>query len=141
MRHNVDQFVDEFLATTWQNPFVDNDRVFFDRVFFQVAAVSLKIVDEDEIVICRICSLERGKGYGSLALDWLVHLADKHGVKLKGTIEPCGKEPRLTVRQLQAWYKRHGFSIRGREISREPISELAYGHKLEPSIDWNDVPF
>jgi len=127
-------FINEYLDTTWQNPFVNNE-----RVFFQVAAFALKVWNTDEIFISRIRSLDKRNGYGSLALDWLVELADKHGIRLSGTIEPCGKEPRLTVRQLQAWYSRHGFVVRDREISREPITEV--GHTLEPSVDWDDIAF
>jgi hypothetical protein len=128
-------FVQEYLATTWQNPFVNNE-----RVFFQVAAFALQVMDDDEICIARIRSLEKGRGYGSMALDWLTALADKHGVRLGGTIEPCGKEPRLNVAQLQHWYKKHGFLVRGREISREPLEEIP-GRVLEPNIDWNDIAF
>ena len=136
MNNNLQTFVTEFLAGTWQNPFSKTE-----RVFFQVAAFTIKIVGE-EIYLARIRTLERGKGYGSLALDWLVDLADKHGITLIGWIEPFGPWKRLSVAQLQRWYERHSFEVRGREIWRKPINELAHGRELEPvEIDWDGIPF
>jgi GNAT superfamily N-acetyltransferase len=69
-----------------------------------------------------IRSFERGKGYGSRALDWLCQLADAHGVTIKGHISPCGMvKPRLNKTQLRQWYKRHGFSVTERSsIVRVP---------------------
>jgi hypothetical protein len=133
---DLDAFVQEYLATTWQNPFVNNE-----RVFFHVAAFALQVWNVDEILIARIRSLEKGKGYGSMALDWLCALADKHSIRLSGTIEPCGKEPKLNVAQLQSWYRKHGFVVRGREISREPLQEIP-GRILDRSAeDFDALPF
>ena len=66
----------------------------------------------------RICALQHG--HASAALDWLGSLADRHGVKMMGVIEPFG-EARLTRKQLAAWYRRHGWEItNGCYIDREP---------------------
>jgi GNAT superfamily N-acetyltransferase len=108
------KFIAEFIATTWANPF--NNR---ERVLFQAAAIALMIYGDDHIEIRCIRSLHRNQGFGSMAIDWLCKLADKYGVELTGAIEPCGDiRPRLGVRQLVSWYRRHGFTVIGRTISR-----------------------
>lgn len=122
---NSDDFMAEFHRTTWQNPF--NNR---ERVLFHAAAIALTTngCRDDEVRINCVRSLNRGVGYGSLALDWLTKLADKHGVELTGTIEPCGKvRPRFNVNQLKAWYRRHGFTVVGRTLNRPVVGARGLG--------------
>jgi hypothetical protein len=55
-------------------------------------------------------SLEPGQGVGSLVLDRIAKVADKHGVTLEGTASPYGPEAtRLNKDQLLEWYGRRGF--------------------------------
>jgi hypothetical protein len=113
---SANDFIIEFLEKTWQNPFCDSERVLFD-----VAALALLRRDE-VITISMIRALrERRKGEGSLALDWLCDLADKHDVILSGYIKPAGTtRPRLTVQQLTKWYQSRGFQVAGRIMCRTP---------------------
>lgn len=111
---SASSLIAEFTEATWPNPFNHRERILFDYV-----ALSLEVYDDDIRLQCIRTLLERGSGQGSRALDWLCALADKHGVELNGTIEPCGGiKPRLNVRQLTAWY--HGFTNIGRTINRRP---------------------
>jgi hypothetical protein len=111
-------FMAEFNSQTWPNPF--NNR---ERVFIRYAAFALAISFDDVIRIECIRSLgDRGQGNGSRALDWLCGIADRHGVKLTGTVQPVGNvRPRLNIRQLLKWYRRHGFMVEGRTIHRLPM--------------------
>lgn len=110
----IQDFIDAYLAATWQNPF--NNR---ERILGQEAGIVLQLWN-GSLNLSSIRSLERGKGHGSRALDWLVRLADEHGVALYGTIQPIGRRPRLNARELRGWYARHGFEVKGREIQRRP---------------------
>lgn len=65
---------------------------------------------DGKIHLGAIISLERGAGRASRALDWLLRLADKHGVQVDGDIQRLGKDG-LTHHQLRSWYKRHGFKV------------------------------
>ncbi len=66
-----------------------------------------------------IHSTQEGHGYGSQALDWFCALADKHGVEIRGEIYPP-QGSTLGVEELAAWYQRHGFTVDGHKICREP---------------------
>lgn len=114
---SADNFIAEFLEMTWQNPFNNGERVLFHAVAFEL------IVNNGVIGIRIIRSLERGKGYGSIGLDWLCDLADKHEVVMSGILQPAGTtRPRLTVRQLVKWYTSRGFVVEGRLICRKPMT-------------------
>lgn len=118
MSPETQSFMDEFVRTTYPNPF--NNR---ERVLFKAAAVSLRQGCGSRIWINCIRSLQRRAGYGSLALNWLCDLADKHGVTLAGVIEPTGTmRPRLGIAQLRSWYSNHGFTVEGLQISRLPLT-------------------
>lgn len=61
----------------------------------------------------------RGEGHGSIALKWLIELANKHRVTLKGKIDAGSG---LTNNQLRGWYKRYGFKVRrDRSIQYTPL--------------------
>ena len=57
-----------------------------------------------------IMAWDKGIGNGSIALQWLLSLADKHGVDITGRIERQGDNGLSTV-ELRRWYKRHGFKV------------------------------
>lgn len=108
-------FMNALLEATTPNPFNCRERIWQMRAAFEVG------IFDGSIHLGCIRSFERGKGIGSAALRWFLDLADQHGVKVRGTIKPCGIErPRLNVAQLRAWYKRHGFKVSRRlEITYE----------------------
>lgn len=68
------------------------------------------IPQEQRVIIGGLVSIAKGGGFASTTLDWLVTLARKHDVLLVGQIARLG-ELGLTVKQLTAWYRRHGFSV------------------------------
>src|SRR5690242_19544474 len=108
-------FMDEYRASTDQNPFCNHERIWEFKVCFTIQIF-------DERMRFEIRSLDRGNGYASQALDWLCNLADKHGVMLAGHAAPFGKQkPMLRKADLKNWYSRHGFLVsRSGEINRLP---------------------
>lgn len=113
----LDAFMREFLDATQSNPFAAHERVWEMR-----AAFELSIFDNRIHLGCVRSLMQRGKGNGTAALDWLCALADRHGVEIEGEIEPVGQiRPRLNAHQLRAWYKRHGFTVSNTGfITRKP---------------------
>lgn len=65
-------------------------------------------------------SLERGKGYGSLVLDWLCRVADKHSATLSLIPAPFGEGQKLSYEDLCRWYERHGFEWTTTSMVRKP---------------------
>jgi hypothetical protein len=110
-------FMAEFNAHTTENRYATYQR-YLSKDGCPVVAFEINPAD-DYIYFENILSLqEEGKGYGSYALDWVCALADKHGVELRGRIQPPGGG-RLDAVQLAAWYKRHGFRIEQSHICYE----------------------
>jgi hypothetical protein len=112
---SVATFFAEYEAATKPNPFNEKERVWLESLFPWRARACFTLQKgqhEECVTLWLIRSLERGKGDGSAALAWLCDLADRHGVMLTGTIQPNGMmRPRLTVKQLKAWYRRNGFVV------------------------------
>ena len=101
-----------------------------ERIYRSIAALDLHAFNK-EIVLSSIRTFESGKGNGSLTLDWLCALADKHGVAITGTVKsydtkivndgiPQDEKTSLTASQLKAWYVRRGFTVGALEMRREP---------------------
>ena len=75
----------------------------------------------------------RGKGLASKTLKSITDLADKHGIPIEATVKPLDRDGQkgLSVKQLHAWYARHGF-VREKydngtpsdDIRREPKKPL-----------------
>jgi ribosomal protein S18 acetylase RimI-like enzyme len=71
---------------------------------------------------------DRRKGIATKALKALTSLADKHGVFLDLEVDPRpmrddGKKAPVGVRDLTAFYKKHGFKNVGhRSMERKPLS-------------------
>jgi GNAT superfamily N-acetyltransferase len=110
-------FWTEFKQQTDINPIHRHERVWKARACLRVTPFY-----ERTATLQMIRSLFRGQGYGTAALRWLTRLADRHGITLVGTVEPSGtSRPRLTLRQLTAWYRRHGFTVsRSYHLVRRP---------------------
>ena len=98
-------FMAEFNAGTTAHPFAPFMRVWQNAVSFEVKVFS------GAIRLGCIQTLAAGKGNASKALDWLVALARKHGVDVRGDVKPLGTAG-LGSRALRDWYKRHGFSVK-----------------------------
>jgi len=110
-------FMRDFWNQTQPHPFV--------KYISQFSVRNVPVVDfqvghrEGHIWLENIHSWQEGHGYGSMALDWFCALADKHGVEIRGEIYPP-QGGKLSVEELTAWYQRHGFTVDGRKIHREP---------------------
>ena len=113
----LEYFLRDYQRLTWQNPLHA-----YERVLGCLAAFSLRALRSQQIVrIESLRSMTRAQRFGTRALTWLCELADQHSIVLTGTIEPIGKmRPRLNVRELTAWYRRHGFTIQKRDMYRVP---------------------
>ncbi len=75
----------------------------------EVGAFCLDDIHEDEEVgvsLIKVRSPLAGAGYGTMMLNALCVLADKHEVALRLEILPTG---RLTEEDLTSWYARRGF--------------------------------
>jgi hypothetical protein len=64
-----------------------------------------------EVYLDWIATVADGTGHGSAALDWLCNLADRHGVTLRLKIDIECRSRTSSPRFLEAWYKRHGFTV------------------------------
>ena len=93
-------FFSDFLNTTERNPLNPHERV------YRCAAIALQRVHGDKVQIHMIRALVKQNGHGTATLRWLCWLADKHGVTLVGVIEPTGRRPRLSRRQLKKLVRR-----------------------------------
>jgi hypothetical protein len=98
-------FMADFAAGTEQNPLAGFERIWNASAGFEVS------IFNGAIRLAAIRSLERSKGHGSRALDWLCELADRHGVAISAKVSPFGDGPKLDTKQLRAWYRRRGFNI------------------------------
>jgi GNAT superfamily N-acetyltransferase len=75
----------------------------------EVGAFCLDDIQEDDEVgvsLIKVRSTLAGAGYGTMMLNALCGLADKHDVALRLEILPTG---RLTEQDLKGWYERRGF--------------------------------
>lgn len=74
------------------------------------------------VVLCAVRALPCGQGNGTRAMRYITDLADRHGVAITGYIRPFASKA-LNVRELQRFYRRHGFSVdRHNNIRRAPAS-------------------
>jgi hypothetical protein len=112
---SLHDFMQEWWKNTVPNPFNNREQIWGDNS----VVIALWPFDKAAIRISSMRSLKRGQGKASLALDWLCDMADKHKVTLRGTVVVFDKTG-LTKRQLKAWYKRHGFTVKGDNIERKP---------------------
>lgn len=102
-KEQLDAFMAEFHANTF---FMRPYSIWKDVVAFEIKPFSGRIH-----LGAIISAVEPGQGHASRALDWLLRLADKHGVEVDGAIKRLGKDG-LTAAQLRTWYKRHGFTVK-----------------------------
>lgn len=102
-------FMAAFDAGTAPHPFTGAFRIWAGRVVFEVKPLNRAMWRAD-VSLSAIQALEPGNGDGSRALDWFLGLAREHGAIVTGNVQRIGKTG-LTVGQLRAWYKRHGFTV------------------------------
>lgn len=99
-------FIAEFDELTRPNPFNSREGVWDNAVAFEVS------IFDGCVRLSNIRALR--PGVGTLGLEWLCALADKHDAVVTGTAKPTGTNPRLNKTALKAWYRRHGFTVSAR---------------------------
>lgn len=114
----VEAFFDYVVRHTTQHPLKPRDihaRVFEVHSGHEVVPVLLEIKPRGDSVrfdSLMVPSEYRGRKAGTVALLWLVSIAQRYNVRLVGHVEPFGTSPAgLNRTQLKAWYKRHGFLV------------------------------
>lgn len=95
------EFMQDFESGTALHPTSRHLRVWGNKAAFEVS------IFNGVIRLSYIGTTSLGKGHGTRALRWLLELADKHGVEMRGTIHRVGREG-LSERELRLWYVRHG---------------------------------
>jgi len=101
-------FLEDFYDMTSPHPF-DRGRL-YGTVGIEVSKWG------SDIHLGNISSLgDKRSGHGTAALQMLMALADKHGVKLSGTAKAYSKNPEhvQSSKRLAQWYKKNGFKILG----------------------------
>jgi GNAT superfamily N-acetyltransferase len=116
---NVDapsaKFMNEYKEDTWDHPldsrtrFLNTDTGLDPGKDF--ATLELSKNGDNGIHVHSIMALEKGRGQGRQALQYLTRLADKHGVDLHGSAKAFGRSGGLNTTKLKSWYKRNGFQI------------------------------
>lgn len=141
---SVKSFLDEFekwteQVTTCGLP-IPGCRRYEGKVDVQV--VHFPHRGKTSVYLAMMSSLQRGKGHGSQALQFLCDLADRHNITLVGKAstqqiwghwDPVKREhvqntgPRLDYEQLVSWYRRHGFVVDSKngDMRREPTRKSA----------------
>lgn len=99
----------DFEEGTAQHPVSPHLRIWGNKATFEVS------VFNGSVRLGYIGTISLGKGHGPRALLWLLNLANKHGVEVKGTIHRVGREG-LSERALRLWYTRHGFNVEKKNI-------------------------
>lgn len=83
---------------------------------------------ERRCTLHRLWTLAPGAGNGTIMLETLCRLADRHGVEIALRPLPFGRKPfRLGRDQLMTWYARHGFEGNRRKMIRRPKGLIPAG--------------
>ena len=115
----LNRFMDDFHAQTFAHPMARHLVVWQNRAVFEVKPFG------GAIYLDFIQALEIGNGDGRQALQWLLALAKKNDVLIKGSVKRIG-ELGLTQRDLKTWYRRNGFIVDARaNITFDPSVNAA----------------
>ena len=124
IRRRFTEFMSEFHSLTVAGS-IHGERL------YKMAAIDLHAFDK-AIWLSSIRTVERDRGHGSIALDWLCSLADKHSVPITGEAKPYDtavindvKRNALDNAQLTAWYERRGFKVSALYMRRDPQRQNA----------------
>ena len=120
------KFMNEYREDTWDHPLDNRTRLLNTKTGLDprsdFATLELSRNGDDGVHVNSIMALEKGRGQGRQALQYLTNLADKHGVDLHGTAKAFGRDHGLNTAQLKAWYKRNGFQVdRSGNMIRKPV--------------------
>jgi hypothetical protein len=118
------KMMSEYKDDTWNHPWDNRSRLLNTKTGLDpgedFAQISMSPSGSDSVHVHEIHALEKGRGQGSQALNYLKNLADKHSVTMEGVAKQIGSRG-LKTKDLKSWYKRHGFSVnRSGEMIRKP---------------------
>jgi GNAT superfamily N-acetyltransferase len=83
--------------------------------------VQLIIRSDRRVEVHRLWTLKPGQNNGSMMLQTICDLADRHGIEIILKPLPFGRKPYPRTReQLMAWYERYGFAGNRRKMIRQP---------------------
>ena len=128
-KYDMDHFENFWHDITDQTSHVEGGwedvRMWEDRVIFE-----LRESGPMECCIDGITTFEdyRRQGYGTMAMQWLCSIADKHSICLVGIIDPHGYNVPNT-KQLKRFYRSFGFRC-GHDLSltRKPMRSNGNTH-------------
>lgn len=120
------KFMNEYREDTWDHPFDSRTRLLNTKTGLDprndFATLELSKNGDNGIHVHAITALDKGRGQGRQALQYLTNLADKHGVDLHGIAKSFGRDRGLNTAKLKAWYKRNGFQVdRSGNMIRKPV--------------------
>lgn len=114
LRQQLAAFVADYVGGTTVHPFTPQYRIHQHAVILDVYAW------DSSINLALIQTLAPERGFASLTLDWLIELADRHGVTITGVVYRVGTKG-MYKSSLMAWYRRHGFVVRsGGDLTYTP---------------------
>ena len=123
---SLDAFKQEYLDSTepWSDePKIRHQRLWDGTVHLDVLVNTYANFDKVQLNLIATYYPDRGKGYASDCLQWLVCLADRYNVHIEGRVEPIGSLG-LSKADLKRWYTRHGFKVdRNSYMFRPPIQK------------------
>jgi len=103
-------FLAELESQTIQCPDMTGGR---KRLWNGCVVLEIFAMPGGSMLMYNIQALNPMNGHGSKALDWVMSLADRHGLVLSLTVAPpTRKNPANPLHEksnLQAWYERRGF--------------------------------
>jgi GNAT superfamily N-acetyltransferase len=119
------KFMNEYKEDTWDHPLDSRTRLLNTKTGLDprddFATLELSKYGDNGVHVHSIMALEKGRGQGRQALQYLTNLADKHGVDLHGSAKAFGRSSGLNTTKLKAWYRRNGFQVdRSGDMIRKP---------------------
>ena len=129
----------EFRKQGFSNPFLPSEVIVMNEAAGDESGAAIEAIPwGDNVHIKSIRALKRGEGNATNALNKIIDLADKHNVTLELDPKPyetTTKGKPLTLKQLEAWYGRHGFEYEDGQMVRAPKAK-------EPAkqTDWDTLP-
>ncbi len=100
-------FYQEFWEGTQASKNNPEKRLWKKKVF-----IHLKYDSPNHITLEGINAVKEMKGHGGKALQWLIKIADKHGISICLNVYPYSTKlsnPLYDPNNLEAWYKRRRF--------------------------------
>jgi hypothetical protein len=132
---NVEAFMNEYYEATSDHPFSRNARVFNNTSALEVRPFG------NGVHISDVLALEKRKGAGKQAMQFLCVLADKHAVTLdltaKAYLDKRSSPETMGTKELKNWYVKLGFvsqggsDLDGYDMERKPKTTIKLGSGMK----------